>query len=100
LFVSATTGAVTLSAANNTTYTRITPLQLDRGFYTAATANAVGTTLYLNGAAVGPNLGPVAAGDVFAARVRGAELVLLRILSVRPSVAGSNARVRFEYKSL
>ena len=48
----------------------------------------------------GRTTGGAAAGDVFAARVRGAEFVLLRILSVRPSVAGSNARVRFEYKSL
>ena len=103
LFVSSTIGSVTLSAANNTTYTKITAAQLDRNFYTAANANAVGTTLYLNNAtagAVSANLGPVAAGDVYGARVRGAELMLLRILSVRPSVAGSSARVRFEYKSL
>jgi hypothetical protein len=42
----------------------------------------------------------VAAGDVYAVRVRNAEVMLLRILSVWPSTAGSAARVRFEYRSL
>ena len=104
LFVSGVSGGVFLSAANTTRYTRITPLQLDRGFYTSATANAVGTALYANGlaaaASVSTDLGPVAAGDVFAVRIRGAEFALLRILSVKQSSAGSNARVRFEYKTL
>ena len=104
LFVSGVSGGVFLSAANNTRYTKITPLQLDRGFYTTATANAVGTAIYSNGLAaassVNADLGPVAAGDVYAVRIRGAEFALLRILSVKQSVAGSNARVRFEYKTL
>lgn len=104
LFVSGLGGnAVTLSAANTTRYTKITAAQLDKGFYTSATANAVGTALYTNGLTAGlvsADLGPVAANDVYAVRVRGAELVLLRILSVKPSSAGSNARVKFEYKAL
>jgi len=104
LFVSGLNGnVVNLSAANTTRYTKITAAQLDKGFYTAPTANAVGTALYSNGltaGAVSADLGPVAAGDVYAVRVRGGELMLLRILSVKPSVAGSNARVGFEYKSL
>ncbi|MBH8558503.1 hypothetical protein [Hymenobacter negativus] len=104
LFVSGVSGGVYLSAANTTRYTKITPLQLDRGFYTTATANAAGTALYANGVAsassVSADLGPVAAGDVYAVRIRGAELGLLRILSVKQSSAGSNARVRFEYKTL
>jgi hypothetical protein len=104
LFVSGVSGGVYLSAANTTRYTKITPLQLDRGFYSTPTANAVGTALYANGvasaASVSADLGPVAAGDVYAVRIRAAEFALLRILSVKQSVAGSNARVRFEYKTL
>ena len=104
LFVSGVSGGVFLSAANTTRYTKITPLQLDRGFYSAPTANATGTALYANGvasaASVSADLGPVAAGDVYAVRIRAAEFALLRILSVKPSAAGSNARVRFEYKTL
>ncbi|WP_210518502.1 hypothetical protein [Hymenobacter terricola] len=101
LFVSGLNGsAITLSAANTTRYVKITAAQLDKGFYTSATANAVGTTLYANAAALLTDIGPVAADDVYAVRVRGAELALLRILSVKPSTAGSNARVRFEYKLL
>lgn len=103
LFVSGVSGGVFLSAANTTRYTRITALQLDRGFYTTATANAVATAIYSNGLVSGSvvtDLGPVAAGDVFAVRIRAAEFALLRILSVKQSVAGSTARVRFEYKLL
>ncbi|GAB3587640.1 hypothetical protein [Hymenobacter daeguensis] len=104
LFVSGLSGnVVNLSAANTTRYTKITALQLDRGFYTSATANAVATALYTNGLTAGlvsADLGAVAAGDVYAVRIRGAEFALLRILSVKPSSAGSNARVRFEYKLL
>ena len=104
LFVSGVSGGVFLLAANTTRYTKITSLQLDRGFYSAPTVNATGTVLYANGvvstASVSADLGPVAAGDVYAVRIRAAEFALLRILSVKPSVAGSNARVRFEYKTL
>ena len=103
LFVSGVSGGVFLSAANNTRFTKITAAQLDRGFYASPTANAVGTALYSNGLVAGSvstDLGSVAAGDVYAVRVRGAELMLLRILSVKPSAAGSNARVRFEYRAL
>ena len=104
LFVSSVSGGVFLSAANTTCYTKITLLQLDRGFYSVPTANATGTALYANGvasaASMSADLGPVAAGDVYAVRIRAAEFAVLRILSVKPSVAGSNARVRFEYKTL
>lgn len=51
-------------------------------------------------ASVNADLGPVAAGDVYIMSVRGAAFVLLRILSVKPSAAGSNSRVRSEYKTL
>lgn len=104
LFVSGVSGGVYLSAANTTRYTKITPLQLDRGFYSAPTANAVGMAFYANGvasaASMNADLGLVAAGDVYAVRIRAAEFAVLRILSVKPSVAGSNARLRFEYKML
>ncbi len=104
LFVSGVgSSSISLSAANTTRYTKLTAAQIDRGLYTTATANTAGTLLYTNGLTAGlvsADLGTVAAGDVYAVRIRGAELALLRILSVRPSSAGSNARVRFEYKLL
>ncbi|MBF9220221.1 hypothetical protein [Hymenobacter ruricola] len=102
LFVNSVSPTVTLSAANTTRYTKLTPAQIDR-FYANATANTAGTLLYTNGLTAGlvsADLGTVAAGDVYAVRVRNAELGLLRILSVRPGTAGSTARVRFEYKTL
>ncbi|MDB5234560.1 MAG: hypothetical protein JWR44_1553 [Hymenobacter sp.] len=98
LFISGTSGAVTLSAANNTRYYRATAAQVAAGFYTSPNANTVGTALYLNTTTA--DLGAVAANDVFAVKVRGAEVMLLRILSVKPGTAGASARVRFEYRSL
>ncbi|SFQ71423.1 hypothetical protein [Hymenobacter arizonensis] len=100
LVVNSASGTVTLSAANNTRYYKATPAQVANGFFTTPTVNTAATTLYLNNSALTAELGPVAAGDVYAVRVRGAEVMLLRILSVRPSTAGSSARVRFEYRSL
>jgi hypothetical protein len=102
LFLNSTSPTVTLSAANTTRYTKLTPAQIDR-FYANATANTAGDLLYTNGLTSGlvsADLGTVTAGDVFVFRVRGSELGLLRILSVKPSSAGSTARVRFEYKTL
>ena len=98
LFLSGTSGSVTLSAANTTRLYRATPAQLAAGLYTSPTANAVGLLLYQNASTA--DAGPIAAGDVFAVRVRAAEVMLLRILSVRPGSAGNSARVRFEYRSL
>ncbi|AMJ66597.1 hypothetical protein [Hymenobacter sp. PAMC 26628] len=100
LYVSGVSGSVLLSAANTTRYYKATAAQVAAGFYTNPTANNAGTTFYLNTAATSANLGAVTAGDVFAVKVRGAELMLLRILAVRPSTAGSTARVSFEYRSL
>ena len=100
LFINSASGSVTLSAANNTRYYKATPAQIANGFFTTPTANATATALFQNASTLSADLGPVAAGDVYAVRVRGAEVMLLRILSVRPSTAGSAARVRFEYRSL
>ena len=100
LFLSGTSNTVTLSAANNTRFYRATPVQVAAGFYTTPTANAAGTTFFLNTATTVADVGPVAANDVFAVKVRGAEIMLLRILSVKAGTAGNAARVRFEYRSL
>jgi hypothetical protein len=100
LFINSTSGTVTLSAANTTRYYKATPAQVAAGFFTTPTVNTAATALYVNNSTSSADLGPVAAGDVYAVRVRNAEVMLLRILSVRPSTAGSAARVRFEYRSL
>ncbi|UOQ99406.1 hypothetical protein MUN81_07875 [Hymenobacter sp. 5317J-9] len=98
LFLSGTGNNVTLSAANNTRFYRATPAQVAAGFYTSPNANLVATTLFQNTTVA--DVGTVAANDVFAVRVRGAEVMLLRILSVKAGSAGAAARVRFEYRSL
>ncbi|MBD2723945.1 hypothetical protein [Hymenobacter armeniacus] len=98
LFLSGTGSNVTISAANNTRFYRATPAQVAAGFYTTPTVNTVATALYQNTTVA--DVGTVAANDVFAVRVRGAEVMLLRILSVKPGSAGAAARVRFEYRSL
>jgi len=100
LFLSGTGSTVTLSAANNTRFYRATPAQVAAGFYTSPNANNAATTYYLNTAAALADVGAVAANDVFAVKVRGAEVMLLRILSVKPGTGGAAARVRFEYRSL
>ncbi|MDO7849475.1 hypothetical protein Q5H92_24130 [Hymenobacter sp. M29] len=98
LFLSGTGSTVTLSAANTTRFYRATAAQVAAGFYTSPNANLVATTLFQNTTVA--DVGAIAVNDVFAVRVRGAEVMLLRILSVRPGAAGVAARVRFEYRSL
>ncbi|MDO7854323.1 hypothetical protein [Hymenobacter convexus] len=98
LFLSGTGSTVTLSAANNTRFYRATAAQVAAGFYTSPNANLVATTLYQNTTVA--DVGAIAPNDVFAVRVRGAEVMLLRILSVKAGSAGAAARVRFEYRAL
>lgn len=98
LFLSGTGSTVTLSAANNTRFYRATPAQVAAGFYTSPNANLVATTLFQNTTVA--DVGAIAVNDVFAVRVRGAEVMLLRILSVKAGSGGAAARVRFEYRSL
>lgn len=101
LFASGVSGAtVSLSSANTTLFYRIPVATVATGYYTTASANAVGNLLFQNTAAASGNPGAVAPGDVFAVRVRGAEPMLLRVLGVKPSTAGSTARVLFEYRAL
>jgi hypothetical protein len=100
LFLSGTGSMVTLSAANTTRLYRLSAAQLAAGFYTSPSVNTTATALYLNPSLALADVGAIAAGDVFAVRVRGAEIMLLRILSVRPGSGGASARVRFEYRSL
>ncbi|SDX32045.1 hypothetical protein [Hymenobacter psychrophilus] len=103
LFASGVLGTtVSLSSANTTVYYRIPVATAAAGYYTTASANAVGILLFQNSASlVGTAAVPgnVAAGDLFAVRVRGAEPMLLRITGVKPSTAGSTARVAFEYRA-
>jgi hypothetical protein len=100
LFLSGTGSSVTLSAANTTRFYRLSAAQLAAGFYTSPSVNTTATALYLNPTLALADVGAVAANDVFAVKVRGAEVMLLRILSVKPGSAGASARVRFEYRSL
>ncbi|MBC6696521.1 hypothetical protein [Hymenobacter sp. BT190] len=103
LFASGVFGTtVNLSSANTTVYYRIPVATAATGYYTTASANAVGTLLFQNAASLTGTTalpGAVAAGDLFAVRVRGAEPMLLRIVGVKPSTAGSTARVVFEYRA-
>ena len=99
LFLSGTGSTVTLSAANTTRFYRLSAAQLAAGFYSSPTVNAPATVLYLNPTLALADVGAIAPNDVFAVKVRGAEVMLLRILSVRPGTAGASARVRFEYRS-
>lgn len=100
LFGSGISGAtVSLAAANTTTYYRIPVATAAAGYYNTASANAVGTLLYQNATGLAAP-GPVAAGDLFAVRVRGAEPMLLRVVGVKPSTSGSTARVLFEYRGI
>ncbi|RAK65080.1 hypothetical protein [Hymenobacter edaphi] len=96
------TGANTLGlrAENTTVYYRIPAATVATGYYTTATANAVGTLMYTNATSLAGNPGPVAVNDVFAVRVRGAEPMLLRVVGVRPSASGSTGRITFEYRAL
>jgi len=100
LFVSgANNGAVTLTAGNATRYYKVPATQVAAGFYTQATANAVGNLLYQNTSTA--ELGTATAGDVYAVRVRGTgEVMLLRILGVKAGATGATSRVRFEYRML
>ena len=91
--------ALGLRAENTTLYYRLPTATVAEGYYTSATANAVGTLLYQNNSSLTANPGPVAANDVFAVRVRGAEPMLLRVLSVRPSASGATGRITFEYRA-
>lgn len=101
LFASGISGSsVSLSSANTTIYYRIPAALAATGYYMSATANSVGTLVYQNVAAANNNPGVVAPGDVLAVRVRGAEPMLLRVVGVKPSSAGSTARVVFEYRAL
>ncbi|MBO3271996.1 hypothetical protein [Hymenobacter defluvii] len=100
LFVSgATNGSVTLTAGNNTRFYKVPATQVAAGFYTQATANAVGNLLYRNTNTA--ELGAATPGDVYAVRVRGTgEVMLLRILSVKAGTTGTTSRVWFEYRML
>ncbi|GAB2969060.1 hypothetical protein GCM10027048_44790 [Hymenobacter coalescens] len=99
---STTTGAaaVGIKAENTTVYYRIPAALAATGYFDNATANAVGTLMYQNASSLTGNPGIVAANDVFAVRVRGAEPMLLRVRGVRTSTAGSTARVTFDYRAL
>ncbi|UOR05821.1 hypothetical protein MUN82_01685 [Hymenobacter aerilatus] len=100
LFVSGVANSsVTLTAGNNTRYYKVPATQVAAGFYTQATANAVGNLLYQNTNTA--ELGAATAGDVYAVRVRGTgEVILLRILGVKTGATGATSRVRFEYRML
>jgi hypothetical protein len=93
------TGTLTLNTPNTTRYYKLTAAQLAANPYATATANGIGTLLYQNTATA--DLGASAVGDVYAVRLRGTtEVMLLRVLALKPSTAGSVGRVRFEYRSL
>lgn len=93
------TGTLTANTANTTRYYKLTSAQLAANPYATATANSVGALLYQN--TPGTDLGTPAVGDVYAVKLRGtAEVMLLRILSVRASTSGGVGRLRFEYRSL
>lgn len=92
--------AVGMRAENTTVYYRIPAAQAAAGYYTTATANAVGTLLYQQASALTGNPGVVAANDLFAVRVRGAEPMLLRVVGVRNSTSGATGRITFEYRAL
>ena len=93
------TGTLTLNTANTTRYYKLTAAQLAATPYATASANAIGTLLYQNTASA--DLGTPAVGDVYAVRLRGTpEVMLLRILALKPSATGGVGRVRFEYRSL
>lgn len=99
------TGALTLNAPNTTRYLRLTAAQAAATPLATATASAV-AQLLVNAPTTTPagvltaDLGPVAVGDMFAVRVRGAEPALLRVIGIRPSTTGGIGRVRFEYRLL
>lgn len=93
------TGTLTLNTPNTTRYYKLTAAQLAADPYATATANAIGNLLYQNTATA--DLGTPAVGDVYAVKLRGtAEVMLLRVLALKASTAGSVGRVRFEYRSL
>ncbi|AMR27742.1 hypothetical protein A0257_11980 [Hymenobacter psoromatis] len=93
------TGTLTLNTSNPTRYYKLTTAQLAATPYATASANAIGTLLYQNTASA--DLGTPAVGDVYAVRLRGTpEVMLLRILALKPSTTGGVGRVRFEYRSL
>ncbi len=93
-------GALTLNAPNTTRYLRLTATQIAATPFATASASTV-AQLLVNAPAssLSADLGPVAVGDVFAVRVRGAEPALLRIVAVRPSATGGIGRVKFEYRA-
>jgi hypothetical protein len=93
------TGVLTLNTPNTTRYYKLTSAQLAANPYATATANGIGTVLYQNTATA--DLGTATVGDVYAVKLRGtSEVMLLRVLAVKASTAGSVGRVRFEYRSL
>jgi hypothetical protein len=103
LFLS-TNGASTILNSANTTRLYRAPAALNPiGFYNTATVNQVATEFYRAGTAAtnGTTIATLAANDVFLIRVRAAEYMLLRVLSVsRPTANPTVARVRFEYRTI
>jgi hypothetical protein len=94
-----TAGNLTLNTSNTTRYYKLTAAQLAANPYATATANTVGSLLYLNTTTA--DLGAPAVGDVYAVRLRGTtEVMLLRVLALRASTNGGVGRIRFEYRSL
>ncbi|MCC2547167.1 hypothetical protein LJY25_11975 [Hymenobacter sp. BT175] len=98
LFAGVSGSTVSITAPNTTRFYKIPGGNL--ATFTGATANSIGLLLFQNTTTA--DLGTaVAVGDVYAVRVRGtAEVMVLRITGIKPSTAGSIARVKFDYRTL
>ncbi|GAA3917621.1 hypothetical protein [Hymenobacter algoricola] len=103
IYLSLNGSALVLSTANATQFFRLPATETSAQFFTSATSNAVARRYYQ--AQVAGQLTTAVAGlamnDLILVKLRNTtEFLILRVLSTRPSTAGSTARLRFDYRSI
>jgi hypothetical protein len=103
IYLSLNGNALVLGTANATQFFRLPATETSTQFFTSATVNSVARRYYQAQVAgqLTTSVSTLAANDLILVKLRNtSEFLILRVLGVRPSTAGSTARLRFDYRSI
>ncbi|HEX8428495.1 hypothetical protein [Hymenobacter sp.] len=95
--------ALNLATANATQFFRLPATETSTQAFTSATVNSVARRYYQAQVAgtLTSSVATLAPNDLILVKLRGTnEYQILRVLGIKPSAAGSTARLRFDYRSI
>ncbi|UOQ65135.1 hypothetical protein [Hymenobacter volaticus] len=95
--------ALNLATANTTQFFRLPATEITPQAFPSATSNSVARRYYQAQVAgqLTTTVATLATNDLILVKLRGTnEFMIVRVLGIKPSTAGSTARLRFDYRSL